>query len=66
MDKPFSMIYNETRKNILDVLNNSKLHPCVLLNMLTPIYLEVQNLANEASDKEQIQYLQNIQEPTKE
>lgn len=66
MDKPFSMIYNETKKNILDVLNNCKLHPCVLLDMLTPIYLEVQNLANNTANEEQKQYLQNAQESTEE
>lgn len=66
MDKPFSMIYNETKKNILDVLNNCKLHPCVLLDMLTPIYLEVQNLANNTANEEQKQYLQNVQESTHE
>jgi hypothetical protein len=66
MDKPFSMIYNETKKNILDVLNNCKLHPCVLLDMLTPIYLEVQNLANNTANEEQKQYLQNAQESTHE
>lgn len=69
MDKPFSIIYNETRQNIFDVLNNSKLHPCVLLNMLTPIYLEIQNLANDIANEEQVQYLkylqnQNTQEST--
>lgn len=66
MDKPFSMIYNETKKDILDILNNCKLHPCILLDMLTPIYIEVQNLANDTASQEQKQYLQKVQESTHE
>lgn len=63
MDKPFSMVYNETRDTIVSTLNKSNLHPCILLNMLTPIYLEVQTLANETANDEKNKYV-NVQEPT--
>ena len=58
MNKPLSLVYNETKEKIIDTMNESKLHPCILLNMLTPIYLELQDLANETSKQEKNQYLQ--------
>lgn len=56
MDKPISMTIEETREIIINVLNNSKLHPSVIELMLKGIYLEAAMLANVASKKEKQQY----------
>lgn len=56
MEKPISMTIEETRETIINILNNSKLHPSVIELMLKGIYLEASILAKEVLNIEKQQY----------
>ena len=55
MEKPISIILAEAKMNILNVVNDSNLHPCILLPIIKDIYEEVDRTA-------QLQYNKEIQE----
>lgn len=59
MDRPISMIIEETRKSIIDTINKSKLHPSIIELMLNGIHLEATMLSNEVSQQEKEIYLNN-------
>jgi hypothetical protein len=63
MDKPVSMIIEETKTLLADIINNCKLHPAIIEMIVKDIYMEVRqlNAVNAAKEKEQY-----IQESTKE
>ena len=45
MDKTISILINESKTKILDVINNLGLSPTILELILAPIYFEVKQLA---------------------
>lgn len=55
MDKPISIIIQETKQALADVINKSNLHPAIIELIIKDIYLEVcqLNLANTAKENEQ-------------
>lgn len=57
MDKPISMRIEETRSSIVDIINESKLHPSIIELMLKGIYLEAVMLSNEILNKEKNQFI---------
>lgn len=66
MEKPISMIIEETRDSIVDTINQSKLHPSIIELMLKGICLETTMFSNEVSQKEKLLYFnsQNIAKET--
>lgn len=56
MDKPISIVIDETRKSIVDIINKSKLHPSIIEIILKGIYLETNILSNEVLQKEKALY----------
>lgn len=59
MEKPISIVIDETRKSIVDIINKSKLHPSIVEIMLKGIYLEATMLSNEVSQREKEIYYNN-------
>ena len=55
MEKPVSMIIEETKQSLADTINNCKLHPSIIEMIVKDIYFEVcqLNMANIAKEKEQ-------------
>lgn len=57
MDKPISMIVEETKKSLADTINNCKLHPVIIEMLVKEIYLEVRQLNDINKVREKEQYL---------
>lgn len=45
MNKPISMVINETRISLLNVLNTSNLPPCILEMIIKDLYSEAKQLS---------------------
>lgn len=56
MEKPISIILAEAKMNILNVVNDSNLHPCILLSIIKDIYEEVERTARLQYNKEKQEY----------
>lgn len=56
MQKPISLIIEETKKNLAQVINDSELPIYVLLPMLKDLYAEAQSLYSQFALKEQQEY----------
>lgn len=57
MNKPFSLIIEETKQNLIDVINKSNLHPSVMEMIIKDIYFEVNRLSTETIKREEQQFL---------
>ena len=55
MEKPVSMIIEETKHELANVINNCKLHPAIIEMIVKEIYVEVCqiNAANAIKEKEE-------------
>ena len=58
MNKPFSIIIEETKQKLVDVINQSNLHPSIVELIIKDIYFEVNQLNIETIAKEKEHYLQ--------
>lgn len=58
MNKPFSIIVEETKQELISVINKSNLHPTALEMIVKDIYLEINRLSTETKTKEREQYIQ--------
>lgn len=58
MNKPFSLIVQETKQELVNIINNSNLHPSVVEMIVKEIYLEVNRLNIETTRTEKERYLQ--------
>lgn len=56
MEIPCSVLINETKNNIVNVINTSGLHLSILQYLIKDIYVEVNNAANELANKEKATY----------
>ena len=61
MNKPFSLIIEETRQNIIDAINKSNLHPSVMEMIVKDIYFEVSRLSAETIKKEEQQFFKEFE-----
>lgn len=62
MEKPITLIINETKQGIVDALNNAHLHPYFLNQIMKEISVEVENLYKESEQKELLEYQQGLKE----
>lgn len=62
MNKPFSLIIQETRQELIDVINNSNLHPSIMEMIIKDIYLEVNRLNVETIKNEKEQFMKVMKE----
>lgn len=58
MDKPISIIIEETKKSLADTINNCNLHPSIIEMIIKDIYWEVNHLSVETKRKEKEQFLE--------
>lgn len=62
MQKPISLIIEETKKNLAQIINDSELPIYVLLPMLKDLYAEAQGLYSQFALKEQQEYKKALAE----
>lgn len=62
MNKPFSLIIEETKQELIDVINNSNLHPSIMEMIVKDIYLEVNRLNVETTKNEKEQFMKVMKE----
>lgn len=58
MEKPISLIIDETKQSLIETINGCKLHPSIIEMVIKDIYVEVSNLSSTVATKEKEQYLQ--------
>lgn len=58
MNKPFSIIVEETKQKLVDIINQSGLHPSIVEMIVKDIYWEVNRLSIETTTREKEYYLQ--------
>ena len=66
MEKPITMVVNETRGSLIKTINESNLPPFIIEMMLKDIYTEVNQLNINVSTREKEEYLQSLKESTEE
>ena len=60
MEKPITMTIEETRKTIVDTINNSKLPAFILENIIKDIYMEINQMAIQQANLEKQKYEESI------
>ena len=66
MNKPISMIINETKTKLATVCNESGLSPVILDLIMQGLYLEIHNLAERQTKEEEMSYMQSLKNETAE
>ena len=62
MEKPFSMIFRETKQGIVDIINNSGMPIDVVQSMLEVILYEVSTKAESMFGSEMREYSESLQQ----
>ena len=62
MNKPISVVYEETKTAVADILNNSKLPPFIIQNILKDFLTEVTILAKQQYEQDLKQYNESLTE----
>lgn len=65
MEKPASLLIQETRNNIINILNESKLHPSILELIMKDIMNDVTNASAIVKNKELEEYNNKVLEEAK-
>lgn len=65
MEKPASLLIQETRNNIINILNESKLHPSILELIMKDIMNDVTNASTRVKNKELEEYNNKVLEEAK-
>lgn len=65
MEKPASLLIQETRNNIINILNESKLHSSILELIMKDIMNDVTNASTRIKNKELEEYNNKILEEAK-
>lgn len=56
MNKPISMAINETKTNLLQICNQSSLHPSILELIIKDLYNEISLVSGQVLNKEKNEY----------
>lgn len=62
MNKPFSLMVQETKQELVNIINKSNLHPSVIEMIVKDIYWEVNRLNIETTKKEKEQFVKESAE----
>lgn len=62
INKPLSLILDESKKVIIDTINNIGLHPTLLEMILKEIYIEARQNAISQYEREKVEYEKALQE----
>ena len=65
MERPASLLIQETRNNIINILNESKLHPSILELIMKDIMNDVTNASTKVKNKELEEYNNKVLEEAK-
>nr|DAT10830.1 MAG TPA: hypothetical protein [Caudoviricetes sp.] len=65
MEKPASLLIQETRNKIINILNESKLHPSILELIMKDIMNDVTNASTRIKNKELEEYNNKVIEEAK-
>ena len=65
MEKPASLLIEETRHDIINILNESKLHPTILELIMKDIMNDVTNASTRVKNKELEEYNNKVLEEAK-
>lgn len=65
MEKPASLLIQETRNKIINILNESKLHPSILELIMRDIMNDVTNASTRVKNKELEEYNNKVLEKAK-
>lgn len=65
MEKPASLLIQETRSNIINILNESKLHSSILELIIKDIMNDVTNASTRIKNKELEEYNKKVLEEAK-
>lgn len=65
MEKPASLLIEETRHDIINILNESKLHPSILELIMKDIMNDVTNASTRVKNKELEEYNNKVIEEAK-
>ena len=65
ISKPITVTQTELANNIIDCINNSGLHPVIIMPVIEEIYMLTKNTLNETREKEKIEYEKAIAEDSK-
>ena len=65
MERPASLLIQETRNNIINILNESKLHPVILELIMKDIMNDVTNASTRIKNKEIEEYNNKVLEEAK-
>lgn len=65
MERPASLLIQETRNNIINILNESKLHPVILELIMKDIMNDVTNASTRVKNKELEEYNNKVLEEAK-
>ena len=65
MEKPASLLIQETRNKIINILNESKLHPSILELIMKDIMNDVTNASARVKNKELEEYNNKVLEEAK-
>lgn len=65
MEKPASLLIQETRNKIINILNESKLHPSILELIMKDIMNDVTNASTTVKNKELEEYNNKVLEEAK-
>ena len=61
MDKPLSLILEESKNTILEAVNSCGLHPSLLEPIVKNIYLEILDLKKQIETKEAKEYYESLE-----
>lgn len=66
MEKPTSLIIEETKETIANALNNSHLHPYIMDSIMKDLYEQVHTLYIQTVQKEEAEYKKSLKQNDKE
>ena len=62
MEKPITVLVNDTKNAIISILNESNLHPILMEQIMNEIHTEVTNVLNQTFKKEKEEYEKSLEE----
>ena len=63
--KPITVAQTELANDIIDKINNSGLHPVIIMPVIEEIYLMMKNTLKETREKEKSEYEKSVEESNK-
>ena len=65
ISKPITVAQSELANSIIDNINNSGLHPVIIMPVIEEIYLMMKNTLKETREKEKLEYEKSVAESNK-